>query len=495
MTKKSLLIAVVVVFVFALLTACGGAAAPAEEPAAEEEAAEEEAPAEEEAAEEEAPAEEEAAEEEAPAEEEMAEDDGPVEIRWFIGLGAGAQPEQVPLEEEFVAKFNESHDDIELVMEVVHYDTAYDTFSTQLASGEAADIVGPVGVRALGTYGNAWLDLTDQIDASGYDLSDFNPSLVEFYQDPSYGQTALPFAVYPSVMFYNPALFDEAGLEYPPHEFGAPYADGDPWDWDKVQELAMILTVDANGNDATSPDFDSENVVQWGLEFQWTDPRGEATYIGGANHVYDGEGASVPDEWGQAWTWLYDAIWTDHFVPNEDQRQSDVLVGGQFGSGTVAMAPNNSWFICCGPEDGWDIAAIPTGLDGNITAKLHADTFAIVGATEHPAEAFEVLSYMLGEGAPELLSIYGAQPARASLIATAQEQMAADYPDVDLAVFLEGLNYPDNPNHEAWMPGISEANDRIGAFQTLMRSTSDLDIDAEIDTLESDLQAIFDAAE
>ena len=72
-------------------------------------------------------------------------------------------------------------------------------------------------------------------------------------------------------MYYNKELFDEADLEYPPTAYGEPYADGDPWDMDKVAELAKILTVDANGNDATSPDFDPENVVQWGFHHQFND--------------------------------------------------------------------------------------------------------------------------------------------------------------------------------------------------------------------------------
>ena len=50
-----------------------------------------------------------------------------VEIRWFCCLGAGDNAEtQVPTEEAVVAAFNESHDDIELVLEVVDYDSAYD---------------------------------------------------------------------------------------------------------------------------------------------------------------------------------------------------------------------------------------------------------------------------------------------------------------------------------------------------------------------------------
>jgi hypothetical protein len=56
------------------------------------------------------------------------------------------------------------------------------------------------------------------------------------------------------------------------------------------------------------------------------------------------------------------------------------------------------------------------------------------------------------------------------------------------------LNYPDLPNHEAWLPNLAEANSLLGAFRTTMDSTPDLDLDAAISKLKDDLQAAYDAA-
>ena len=63
-----------------------------------------------------------------------------------------------------------------------------------------------------------------------------DPKLVDFFKLGENGATVgLPFAVYPSFMYYNKDLFDEAGLPYPPTKVGDLY-DGKPWDMDAVRD-------------------------------------------------------------------------------------------------------------------------------------------------------------------------------------------------------------------------------------------------------------------
>jgi multiple sugar transport system substrate-binding protein len=417
---------------------------------------------------------------------------GEAAIRWFIGLGAGSNPEEVEKEEAFVEEFNAEYaGKYKLVLDVVTNETAYDVLKTQVASGDVPDIVGPVGVRGLWSFEGAWLDLEPLINSSGYDLSDFNPALVDFYKLGPQGQIGLPFAVYPSALWYNKDLFDEAELDYPPHEFGAAYADGDEWTFDKLRELAFVLTVDADGNDATGA-LDPDNIVQFGYHPEWTDIRGQWTFFGAGSFVDADGNAVMPEVWREAAKWHYAAMWDDYFMPNDSYVNSDLLAqGNTFGSGHVAMVPIHTWYTCCFEQVNWDVAAIPS-YEGNITAKMHADTFGILKGSENPEEAFTVLGLMLGRFAPQLLAVYGGLPARASLQDEALANMAASFPDADLNVFIESMNYPDNPNHESGMPNFLKASDRYSTFGGLYQSTPDLDLDAETDTLIEDLQAIFD---
>jgi multiple sugar transport system substrate-binding protein len=488
MSRKLVTLFSMLVVLAMLLSACGGEApaapATAGEPVATEAAAEDAA-----AADAAAPA-------AAPEQQTLGGDCSGTRVRWYIGLGAGGNPEEIVKEEAFVEKFNAKYgDQYCLVMDIVQNATANDVLKTQIASGDMPDIVGPVGIRGMANFEGAWLDLAPLIEQSGYDLSDFNPELVKFYQIGAEGeQIGLPFAVYPSALWYNKELFDEAGLAYPPHEWGAPY-EGEEWTFDKMAEIAKILTVDANGNDATSPDFDPENIVQFGYHPTWTDARGQATFFGAANFV-DAEGNAVmPDIWRKAFNRTYQAIWEDHIQPNSSYVNSDLLSqGNTFGSGKVAMTPIHTWYTCCAGEVAWDVAAIPS-FEGVTTAKLHADTFGILKGSKNQEAAWAVLGLMLGEFAPDLIDVYGAFPARASLQETSIASLQERFPDADWQVFVDALSYPDIPNHESGMPNFLKAQNAYNAFQAKYEGTPGLDMDKEMDDLVVTLQGIFDEVE
>lgn len=414
-----------------------------------------------------------------------------VQIRWFIGLGTGTNPEQQEIQERVVKEFNESQDEIEIVLEVVANDVAYDTLRTEIAGGNPPDIIGPVGVRGTNEFPEVWLPLDDYL--KDYDLSDYEPTSLDAWRRD--GQLiGLPIGVYPSFIYYNKDLFDEAGLDYPPHKFGEPYADGDEWNIDKLTELALKLTVDANGNDATSPDFDPENIVQFGFHFQWTDPRGWGTLFGAGN-FYKEEGgkyvAYVPEHWQEAFKWYYDAMWGKYFAPNGPYQQSDLLAAGNpFNSGNVAMAHCHLWYTCClGDVPNWDIAVVPA-YNGNYTAKLHTDMIGVYKDTPHPEAAVKALWYLAHN--EELLTVWGAMPPIKSLQDAFFQRLDEKYPGRDWQVAVDSLQYIDIPNHEAWMPNFSKADDRVKQFQSEMENTPDLDVDAAMEKLVQDLQAIFD---
>ena len=261
---------------------------------------------------------------------------GDVVIRWYCCLGTGDAPEQVEVERKVAEDFNASHPGIHLQFEGFVYAAARDALAVQIGSGNPPDIVGPVGIGGAEAFHGQWLDLKPYIDKTGFDMSQFPESTVELYNAGGEGQVGIPYAIYPSVLFYKAGMFKEAGLEEPPHEWNGQYTmpDGSkrPWDYDTVKEIAKILTVDENGADATEADFDPEKIVQWGFEPQRDDLRGLGAYFGaGSLAAADGKTAQIPEPWKTGWNFWYDSMWNDHI------SMTGPVCGGRLG--TTAPAP------------------------------------------------------------------------------------------------------------------------------------------------------------
>ena len=66
---------------------------------------------------------------------------------------------------------------------------------------------------------------------------------------------------------------------------------------------------------------------------------------------------------------------------------------------------------------------------------------------------------------------------------------------VDWQVAIDGVEFADNPNFEAWMPNYQESFAEIVSFISVLRTDPDLDVEAEITDFLGRLQGIFDRAE
>jgi multiple sugar transport system substrate-binding protein len=424
-------------------------------------------------------------------------------VRWFIGLGTGGQPQHVAAEQKIAADFNAAQKEIFLSVEIYDNKVAANILKTQIAAGTAPDIIGPVGVEGLNLFRDQLLDLTPLVASQKYDTSKVDPALNDFWKlGEGNALVGLPFATYPSFLYFNKDLFDEAKLPYPPTKEGELY-QGKPWDMAAVRDLGMKLTVDKNGNDATSASFDAANVVQWGFDMQWADnsPLAETSLFGASSFVAaDGKTAQIPDQVSTGEKWFNDGVWKDHFIPNANQINSDLLdKGNEFESGNLAMNESHSWYSCCinpaapaKPKVKNFGFAIAPSYNGTITAKLHADTFSLLKTTKHPELAFKAMAQLLGSA--DLLTIYGAFPADKSQQAAFFKSVDAVYPTqkLDWTVPTAMLAHPDIPNHQAYVPNYAKSKAAWQAFQNKYRTAAGVDIDTELATLKTTLQGIFD---
>jgi multiple sugar transport system substrate-binding protein len=436
---------------------------------------------------------------------------GRIPILWFGGLGTGSDPVQVAAQQAVVEDFNASQDRITLFFEIDPYsDPLVDIILYRMSRGEGPDIIGPVGVFGSNYFSGKLLDLSPLIESSDYDLSQFNPNLVEVYATPD-GQISLPFAVYPSVLFFNRELFEKAGLMNPPARYGEKYRmpDGSEveWTWDALRDIARLLTQDTSGKNALEPGFDKGRIAQYGFTWEYENhPNYWGSYWASGSMLASGGSpgsymAQVPDAWRAAWRWTYDAIWGDQpFMGSSAVEGSrDFAEGHPFDSGKVAMTIQPYWLTCCMNDlKTWEMAAMPA-YKGVVAGRIDADTFYIWKGTKHPEEAFEVLAFLVREGVQKLIigsqempAAFSSLPARTANQAAWLEIQRAKFPWVNnWDIVLAGLDYPDIPRAEGYVPNFMEAWIRGSDFGERLRGTGGLDLDQEIEEYLSDLTLIF----
>lgn len=92
---------------------------------------------------------------------------------------------------------------------------ARDNLTAQLAAGNAPDIVGPVGTAGRAAFPGQFADIAELMKKASYDPGDIDPAFLDFYKVEGKLE-GLPFAIFPSAIFVNKDLFDQAGLPYPP---------------------------------------------------------------------------------------------------------------------------------------------------------------------------------------------------------------------------------------------------------------------------------------
>ena len=157
------------------------------------------------------------------------------------------------------------------------------------------------------------------IDKNNFDMSQFPRAPSTSTRSAARARTAIPFAIYPSELFYQASLFEEVGPRRAAARVDGTYTmpDGSMvrWNYDTLRKIAMMLTVDKNGKDATEAGFDPKNIVQYGFEPQRDDLRQMGAVLEGRLvRGDDGKTVQIPDAWAAAWKWVYNGMWTDHFI-------------------------------------------------------------------------------------------------------------------------------------------------------------------------------------
>lgn len=424
---------------------------------------------------------------------------GRIEIQWLVGISGTPTQRQRETLEAVAAQFNGSQTQLWLQLVVVPKPEALETLESLAAAGDLPDLIGPIGLREANYFAEEWLDLRPYLNQHRFDLDAFSAQSMLYYTGESGRLEGLPLNLYPSFIYYNRTLFDNANLPYPPSRFGEPYADGEPWNMSKLTELAIQLTQDAGGAISGTPSFDPTQVTQFGYVNQFTAHLREGVSPFGSGGLIDESGrATMPDAWRDGIVWTYEGMWRHRFYPNLKDRYGPLFAkANTFRSGHVAMAAAPLWYTRHIGQTAfeWDIAVMPS-YEGVTTAKIQSDGFRVLASTPHPEETTRVLAWLLSEGYETLLLRYGGIPARRdAYLEQVLLLLDEQYPGVAWQTAVDSAEYADAPHHQAYLPNYAEAEQAERLFWSLLETTPGLDIDHEIDRFVQHLQAIYDSDE
>ena len=362
-------------------------------------------------------------------------------------------------------------------LEIYDNKVAANILKTQIAAGNAPDIIGPVGVEGLNLFIDQLADLQplDRFDrlrheqVPGRDRSDFfkigkggadDRRAVRRPTRRSSGTTR-SCSTRPSCRTRRPR--------------SATCTRASRGTWTPSATLGMKLTVDKNGNDATSADFDPTNIVQWGFDSQYDDNspdgRDRRCSAPARSLADDGKTAQIPDSMRTGEKWFNDGVWKDHFIPTQNQVNSDLLgKGSEFASGNLAMNEVHTWFTCCvnpaapakpivGDNFGWAVAPSYNGDDHRQAACRH-----VQHAQDHQAPGRgvrgPVRARRLRRAGDHLRRHAGRSGPAAGLHRLGQRRRTRRRSSTGPSP-RPCSSYPDIPNHQAWVPDYAKSQGRL----------------------------------
>jgi multiple sugar transport system substrate-binding protein len=343
-------------------------------------------------------------------------DGEPVTITYGIWAGT-----QTPAMKEIAAAFEKENPNIKVKVQESPWPEFWSTLQTGAAGGTAPDAFWMLA-QQIRPYavGGQLLDISDAIESEGVDLANYPQAVLDLYDQGDGKIYGLPKDVDTNAVWYNKALFDAAGVDYPAAD----------WTWEDFRATAKALTdADAGVYGVAAP-----------LDYQG----------GYYNSIFQAGGQVISDD-GK--TSLIDSpeaqagikFWTDLQADGSSptlQQLSDTEGETMFEQGKVAMYMSGAYWALKIYENkdisaDVDIAPLPTGVK-QATVSSGITNVGYVG-TKHPEETKKFLLFASGEEAANIQAKSGAVlPAFKGTEAT---WMAAMPEYKNLQVFIDALAY------------------------------------------------------
>lgn len=306
--------------------------------------------------------------------------------------GWGGNPEETALLAETLAQFEEKYPNIKVKHDVIS-DQYMDVMQTRLIGGQAADVFYLDAFEAPALIEAGVLEPLDQFITPEFDLADFEQPMLEAFQKDgvTYG---LPKDYSTLALFYNKAMFAEAGLEV-------------PTTWDELREVAKQLT---QGTD----------VYGFGVAPELA----RMYYIGeskGGKMVTDNQASFGDPRVVEALQPIIDMRNIDKSTAQPNEVGSG-WGGEMFGQGKAAMVIEGNWAIPFiennFPNIEFGTAEVPT-INGQQGTMAYTVAYVMNNNSQKKEAAWKLIEFLTGKEGMEIWTSKGfALPTRISVAET-----------------------------------------------------------------------------
>ena len=356
---------------------------------------------------------------------------------------------QQPAYEACAAAFTEQNPNINVEIEQLGWDDYWNNLQTSMVGNNAPDVF----TNHLAKYPefatkNQLVDIQPLVERDQVDTEQYIGDLASLWtrDGQRYG---LPKDWDTIAIVYNQEMFEAAGVD------PATLADmsWNPQDGGTFGELIRTLTLDANGNNALSPDFDRNNVVQYGFIPQGAgESYGQTQWsmFAASNGWQFNEGPwstnynYADPKFVESIQWYANLHLEEGIAPplaDVESLGANVL----FTSGQGAMTTDGSWMIGQYVNDAdftVGFGLLPQGPEGR-KSMFNGLADSIWTGSQHQEEAWEWVKFAASQECQDLVGTFGVVfPAIETGVDAALQ--AYGERDLDVTAFTEQALDPDS---------------------------------------------------
>lgn len=377
---------------------------------------------------------------------------------------------QLPPYQQCADDFHAANPNITVEISQLGWNDYWTTITTGFVSGDAPDVF----TNHLAKYPEfvqlgQLVDIQPLVERDGVATDIYYPGLAELWSKDGkrYG---LPKDWDTIAIVYNKDLLEAAGVDP---------AVMDTWTWNPEDggtfyQTIAALSLDANGNNGLSPDFDKANVTQYGFanngmggpygqtEWSWLTATTGWTYnngLWGNEYYYDDPRFTATAQW-MANLWLVDG-----FAPLME-AQTTLGRSALFQAGNVAMVSDGSWMIGTYAGSSFPIGfgRLPAGPEGR-KSMFNGLADSIWVGTQHVEESWSWVKYLASSACEDVVGDSGVVfPAIPEAAQRSVDAHAAQ--GLDVSAFIDQAN-------ETGGTFLFPITDYAGEINTIMSEAMD----------------------